>query len=1272
MRKNKSAEVEASTLTDHVFEKEFTNLLDERFTNYAFAVMEDRALPDARDGLKPSQRRTLVAMNDLSLRSSGKTKKCAKICGDVSGNYHPHGEAVVYPTLVRMAQDWSLRYPLISPQGNFGSPAPEDKPAAMRYCLTGDALVYTNKGLTRIDKISEQEEIDITVLSAGNKLNKSSKWFDCGQHPTIKIITTDNFSVTGTHNHPVLTYNYENGKVGYDWKLLSEIKENDYIVLSRKSIYPTEYFDLTPYKPDFGPKNKVVNIPNVIDENLATIMGSIVSEGWIDSKRFGFTNLHGDLLDAFTFALDNTFGQDTYHKFEREPVGWSKNSYVSIEMHNAKVCEMFSNLGFEFGAKSKDKSIPWAILQSPKSVVSAFLSALYEGDGSAEINTNVVSYNTKSKILCDQLQIVLLGFGITSKLSYSESRDIYKVLITGKNDINNFRSEINFVSARKQSLLNIIIDSLSEKNNSAVHGDYIPHVANYLRDNTRNSWVVNHNFDRYNNFKQSVPQLKQNLSEELFKVVEDLDTDNYFYQKVVKIEDAGNQNVYSVKVDSDCHSFVANGIINHNTEAKFSGFGDQMVSELSNQVVDYISNYNEELMEPVVLPSLIPNLIINGCSGIAVGWATNIAPHNLRETANVIAAYIKNPDLTVSEMMEFMPGPDFPMKCKILGSEGIKNYFTSGRGSFLLEGYHSIEQEKNGQCYIKVVNLPYGGSAEGFCREIKDLVESRKIEGITNLKNLTNKNGMDIRVWIHKQANVNVVLNLILKHTCLRTNFSVNTTVLLNGKKVVENVPMIKLVETFVNHRKDVITRKFNAELDKNNKRIHILEGLIGITNKIDAVIKLIRNADNKEIASSELISQGFVVSQEQAEAVLRITLGNLTKLDTSSMNDEFDKLNKRNVYLVEILNSERKLLNLISKEQLDLAEKIGDDRRCEIISTVSSMSNEELIEEESIVVSLTKDGYIKRVPLNTYRAQNRGGKGVIGVKSREEDEASSLFFGSTHDYFMFFTKQGNLYKKKGYDLPLGSRTSKGIHINNLLELSEGDDLACTMNLKSLDVDGYFLMSTKNGLVKKSEIREYNINLRKKGTKAIGIVERDELAFISMTDGNCDVMFITSNGLAARYSEDVIKISGKNSQGCKAMVLKDGDCLSSMISFDKNHDPSVLVISSTGYGKRTDASEYRSGSGRNIRGLKTIDTNSAKVGKIVGALAVAEDDEFLILTGKGLIQRVRVSDLRLKGRAGSGIKIISLNDGDNIQSVIKVDKSEEIEEVIEENREVNV
>lgn len=537
---------EASTLTDTILEKNFVDLIDERFTNYAFAVMEDRALPDARDGMKPSQRRTLVAMDDLKLRSSGKTKKCAKICGDVSGNYHPHGEAVVYPTLVRMAQSWSLRYPLITPQGNFGSPAPEDKPAAMRY-----------------------------------------------------------------------------------------------------------------------------------------------------------------------------------------------------------------------------------------------------------------------------------------------------------------------------------------------------------------------------------------------------------------------------------------------TEAKLSAFGDLMVNELSDQVVQYQSNYNDEMMEPTVLPSLFPNLIVNGCSGIAVGWATNMAPHNLREVAKLIDAYIKNPDITIDDALGLVPGPDFPIRCKVLGLDGIRSYFTNGRGTVQLEGYYDVVQERN-QEIIKVSELPYGSSAESFCREIKDLVESKKIEGITGLKNLTSKKGMDVRIWLHKSASSQVVLNQLLKRTSLRTSFSVNSTVLLDGKKVVENVSILQLVKAFVDHRKEVLTNKFTAEHAKNSARIHILDGLLGITDKIDAVIKLVRNADNKEEAAKELIAQKFVSSQEQADAVLRITLGNLTKLDTRALQDEFDKLTKRNEWLSAQLASEKKMLGLISKEQLELAEKFGDDRRSEILALDDEISYEDLIKEEDIIVSLTKDGYIKRVPLDTFRTQNRGGKGVI------------------------------------------------------------------------------------------------------------------------------------------------------------------------------------------------------------------------------------------------------------------------------------------------------
>jgi DNA gyrase subunit A len=814
---------------DFIIEKDFVELIDERFTNYAFAVMEDRALPDARDGLKPSQRRTLVAMNDLNLRSSGKTKKCAKICGDVSGNYHPHGEAVVYPTLVRMAQDWSLRYPLISPQGNFGSPAPEDKPAAMRY-----------------------------------------------------------------------------------------------------------------------------------------------------------------------------------------------------------------------------------------------------------------------------------------------------------------------------------------------------------------------------------------------------------------------------------------------TEAKFSVFGDQMVSELSNQVVNYISNYNDELTEPTVMPSLIPNLIINGCSGIAVGWATSMAPHNLREIANLIDAYIKNPDLSIEDIMEIVPGPDFPLPCKILGNTGIKNYFSTGRGTVHLEGYHTIESEKNGQQYIKITALPYGGSAESFCREIKELVETKKIEGITNLKNLTNKKGMDIRIWIHKQANINVVLNLVLKHTSLRTNFSVNSTVLLDGKKVVENVPLLKLVETFVTHRKDVLTRKFNAELDKNNRRLHILDGLIGITTKIDAVIKLIREADDRNVAQQELIAKGFVTSVEQAEAVLKITLGNLTKLDTSSMADEFSKLTKRNEWLTDQLSSDIKMLKLISKEQLEIAEKLGDDRRSEIVPSMDDFNYEDLISEEQIVVSLTKDGYIKRVPLDTFKSQGRGGKGVIAVKGREEDEAADIFVGSTHDLFLFFTNQGNLLKKKGYEIPMATRTTKGIHTANLLALAPGESVASTIATKSLDIDGYFVMVTKNGLIKRSEIREYNTSLRKRGLKALTLVESDELVHVTNTNGDKDVVLVTSEGFAVRYSEDNVRSVGRAGQGVKAMNLKVGDSIISMMTLDLNESNDILVITENGFGKKTNADEYKSLSGRVAKGSRTINTEKiSRNGRIVCAAVVSEGKEFLVLTQKGKMIRLSVEDFRSKGKATTGNKIVGLDSGDKVQTLVVVDQGAE-------------
>jgi len=519
---------------------------------------------------------------------------------------------------------------------------------------------------------------------------------------------------------------------------------------------------------------------------------------------------------------------------------------------------------------------------------------------------------------------------------------------------------------------------------------------------------------------------------------------------------------------------------------------------------------------------------------------------------------------------------------------------------------------------------------------------------------------MDVRVWLHKSASSQVVLNQLLKRTSLRTSFSVNSTVLLDGKKVVENVSILQLVKAFVEHRKEVLTNKFTAEHVKNSARIHILEGLLGITDKIDAVIKLVRNADNKEEAARELIAQEFVSSQEQADAVLRITLGNLTKLDTRALQDEFDKLAKRNEWLAAQLASEKKMLGLISKEQLELAEKFGDDRRSEILALEDEISYEDLIKEEQIVVSLTKDGYIKRVPLDTFKTQNRGGKGVIGVKSREEDEASDIFSGTTHDLFLFFTNEGNLLKKKGYEIPLASRTSKGTHLNNLLNLTEGETVSTTITLKSLDIDGYFVMVTKKGLIKRSEIREYDTSLRKRGLKAISLTDGDSLNFVMNTDGNKDIMLVTSLGMAVRYPETLVRCIGKNGQGSRSMLLSREDSIAAVLSIDSESDPSILVITELGKGKKTSASEYRSTAGKNVKGQRTINqTKREQTGKIVAALSITDTDEILVLTNKGKMMRCNLDSLRNKSKATQANNIVALDNNDTVQSVVLVPASEQ-------------
>lgn len=694
------------------------------------------------------------------------------------------------------------------------------------------------------------------------------------------------------------------------------------------------------------------------------------------------------------------------------------------------------------------------------------------------------------------------------------------------------------------------------------------------------------------------------------------------------------------------------------TECKMSRFGEAVLDDVNPDVVPYEPNYNDEMQMPTVLPSRLPNLLVNGTAGIAVGVATKIPPHNLNEVSRLVSAYIeKEGNLSIDDVIGIMPGPDFPTGGIIRGQKGIRDYYESGRGSVVVDGLYEIEVDDKGRQKIVITGLPYGASPAELASKIEELVRDKKIEGIDDLKDLSfGKNGqtvIKIVVYVAKNGNANLIVNQLLKSTNLRMAFNVNNTVTVE-KRIIENAPVLKLVEIFINHRKFVLTNRFNAELEDNESRMHILEGLIAVSSRIDEAIALIRASANPAEALQTLIDKDLVKSEEQARAVLAITLSRLTKLEANKLLQEKDELSKRNDWLRNVLGSEKRVLKIISKETEELAKNMGTERVTTIGSSPDEITTEDLIPEEHCVISLTKDGYIKRLPLTAYRVQARGGRGVTNM-SKSNEEASELFIASTHDLILFFTNTGLMFKKKGYEIPEFSRTHKGIHLANLLDLAQNEKIAGFIPLKSLDTDGYIVMVTRNGKIKRSQIRDYDTNLKTKGLKAILLSENDEVAYVDHTDGNKDIFLVTSLGKAVRYSEDNVTITGRSTQGVKAMNLADSDNIAQLLVLCPDENPDILVATSQGYAKRTNASEYRSTSGRNVRGVNTIDqVKFDRNGIIVSASTVSDGDSLIILTKKGQIIQIPVDDIRATGRNTMGVRIVRLDPSDSLTAIAKV------------------
>ncbi len=1018
-------------LTGNIEDRGLEQEMRSSYLDYAMSVIVGRALPDVRDGLKPVHRRVLYAMHDIGLQPTRPYRKCAFIVGEVMGKYHPHGDSAIYDTLVRMAQDFSLRYMLVDGQGNFGS-IDDDPAAAMRYCVTGDTRVATPRGTVRIDSIIDGIEpdsdagLDLEVLDRLGRPVHASKLFHSGDHPTLRLRTAQGHELTGTHNHPVLCLVDMAGVPLLLWKLLEEIQPGDRVLQLRS-------------------------------------------------------------------------------QFESLPA------------------------------------------QDPKELIGEYLRS--EGE-SASIS------NGENSALKG-------GTAILDRIESQEVRDVVTPLMTG----------------------------------------------------------------------------------------------DYFYAEVESVIDAGVQPVYSIRVDSEDHSFITNGFVSHNTEARLGRLATEMLRDIDADTVDFGPNYDESTQEPLVLPSRFPNLLVNGTSGIAVGMATNIPPHNLREVAAAVAAYIEDPAIDLAGLMEHIKGPDFPGG-GMMSMEGIRDAYASGRGSIRVRARAHVEPLKGGKEAIVVTELPFmvkKGGEGGLMTKIADLARDKKLEGISDLRDESDeRSGMRLVIELKRGGPpAKVVLNNLYKKTAMQSTFGANMVALVDG--VPRTLSLRELIEHYVEHQREVVTRRTQYELRRAEARAHILEGLLVALDNLDAVIKLIR-ASNDPDAARDGLMESFELSREQAQAILDMRLQRLTALEADKVRAEHADLMERIGELRAILGDEARVMALVKDELAEIVEAYGDERRTELVHFEGDVGIEDMIADQQMVISLTASGYVKRLPLATYRQQHRGGVGVMGMNLKEDDYIAHLHISSTHDFLLFFTNRGKVYRLKVYELPEGSRNAKGSSLRNLLPLREGEKVMAVIPTRDFKENKYLAFATAKGLVKKTEFLAYNTPIRADGIIAIKVRDGDELVQVRLTSGEDDILMVSHSGHASRFSEEHVRTMGRDTSGVKGMNVSGKD--NRVLAMDvARNDTELFVVTENGYGKRTAVSEYPV-KGRGTKGVLTAKLTEKK-GGLAGALIVSEHQDLLFISQNGMVQRTPASGISQMGRATQGVKVMNIKDDDRVSAVALVVESEE-------------
>jgi DNA gyrase subunit A len=1196
---------------------EITGEMEKAYIDYAMSVIVQRALPSVEDGLKPVHRRILYAMHNMGLDPSKPTMKSARIVGDTMGKYHPHGNVAVYDAMVRMAQEFSLRYPLVHPQGNFG-------------CFTADTKVKLTDGrdLSLKELIKEFKKgkrnytytvnskgiIEIAEIKKPRLTKKDQK--------IMKVILDNGKEIKCTLNHKFML------KDG-TYREAQMLKPKDslmpcYLKLSTKKESPRNPKTIG-YDMIFQPKHNSWDFVHILADNWNLDSG-------IYERSTGRIRHHVD-FNKLNNNPNNIKRMDWKEHWKTHYVFTSQRHKTDPE-YRKKLAEgrkKFWSNKKNREAHSKRMSIRnlknWANPNYRKKKAKAI----------SEANKKYLKNHPEVIVK------ILKRASKTMKMMWQFPK--YRKLFHEKIVASNKRRKTNLTGKKKfLRVCNYVLNknlSLNKENYEKIRKE------NFGAKNFT-SWKLGVT-KYYNNNK--------NL------VLQEINGNH----KVVRIEPLDKrQDVYDLTIDTTHNFALASGVFVHNsmdgdspaadryTEAKLSKISSTLLADLDKETVNMLPNFDNTLKEPDTLPGMLPNLLLNGATGIAVGMATNIPPHNLSELCDAITAYINKPKIEVEALMEHVTGPDFPTGGVISG-EGIKEMYKTGKGKVFIRGKTTTE-EKKGKTSIIITEIPYMVNKSDLVTAIAKLATEKKLPDVSDLRDESSKKGVRIVVELKKGSNYKFTLNKLYKLTRLQDRFDANILALVGKQPRVLNLKDV--VFEYVKYRKLVVTKRSKFELKKAEDRLEIVLGLLIALKNIDAVITLIKKAKSTAEAS-EALTNKFKFSPRQVKAILETRLQQLTRLESDKLKTEEKKLRETITYLKKILGSEQEILKVIKKEIAELRKNYGDERRTKLLKSFGEIKERDLIEKKDVVIMLTNSGYVKRVDLKTYREQKRGGSGVTGAGLKEEDFVKKMLTCSTHDYLLFFTTRGRVYWLKANNVPDTVRQSKGRSIANLLNLRD-EEIANIMSVKDFEKD-YLMFGTKRGIVKRLPLKDLS-KPRSTGVRVINLPAdgSDEIINVSRVKDKRDVLLVTKKGQAVRFSSENVRSMGRASYGVRGVALARGDEVISLEALPLDGNTTILTVTDKGYGKRTDLKEYRKTSrgGKGVKNLKVTD----KTGGIVNSLCVDNKDSVILTTTKGMVIRMPMKQLRVMGRATQGVRVVKLNKlGDRVADVVKVPREDKLE-----------